>query len=283
MHSPASPRRHCRWLLAAAMLLLSRAAFADLMLFPTRLVFEKNQRAAQVELINQGQTPATYRINLVNRRMTEIGEFVAIESAGPGELFADSLVRFSPRQVTIQPGGSQTVRVMLRKPSELAAGEYRSHLQFDRVPDASGDSSVEQLGKKDGNQIGVVLTALVGVSIPVIVREGETQASVTLSNLALTAPGPKADAAASFQINRDGNRSVFGDLAVTFTPNGGSPIELAKADGVAVYVPNAQRRARMPLKLSAGAALKGGTLRVSYRERAEAGGRMIAEQSLAIP
>ena len=277
----------CRWLGRSAatlgLLLLSGLARADLMLFPTRIVLEKNQRAAQVELINQGRSPETYRINLVNRRMSETGEFIPVGTPGPGEQFADPLLRYSPRQVTIAPGGSQTVRILLRKPAELAAGEYRSHLQFDRVAETSADSSVEGLGKREGTEIGVSITALVGASIPLIVRHGDTQASVTLSDLALAAEGPKEGPALTFSIRREGNRSVYGDLAVSFTPTGGATVDLAKAGGVAVYVPNPTRRARMPLAMTGASSLPAGLLRLSYRERADAGGKLLAEATLAVP
>ena len=126
------------WLVAAA-----SSVWADLSIFPTRIVLEKNQRAAQVELMNNGTEPETYRINLVNRRMGESGEFIEIEKPGEGELFADPLLRYSPRQVQILPGSSQIVRILVRKPAELLVGEYRSHLQFDRLAQASGSSSIE--------------------------------------------------------------------------------------------------------------------------------------------
>lgn len=280
MQSTPLSRRPPAWLIAATLLLTSPAARADLMLFPTRIVFDKNQRAAQIELINQGKAPETYRISLVNRRMSEHGDFTAADVAAEGEQFADSMVRFSPRQVTIAPGASQTVRMLLRKPADLAAGEYRSHLQIDRVADPAGSGSIEA-PTSDG-KIGVALTALVGASIPVIVRQGDTQASVTLAELALS-PSGTDPATLAFQIRRGGNRSVYGDLAVTLVPRGGTPVEVAKAGGVAVYVPNSMRNARMPLQLPPGAALAGATLRLSYRERADAGGKLMAETSLALP
>ncbi|MEK9953263.1 MAG: molecular chaperone, partial [Curvibacter sp.] len=87
----------------------------------------------------------------------------------------------------------------------------------------------------------------------------------------------------SLQLNRSGNRSVYGDLVVSFTPRGGAAVELARAGGVAVYVPNALRRARMPLKLPPGLTLADGTLRLSYRERTEAGGALLAEATLNLP
>jgi P pilus assembly chaperone PapD len=147
------------------------------MLHPTRIVFDKNQRAAQIELINNGSKPATYRISLVNRRMTETASSKAAETRQqPGERFADEMLRYSPRQITLQPGTAQTVRVMLRKPAELAEGEYRSHLQFDKLPDVEGNASIENQGRRRQG-IGVVLNALVGASVPVIVRHGATSAT----------------------------------------------------------------------------------------------------------
>ena len=275
--------RFAACLTAALLLAAASAARADLMLFPTRIVFDKNQRAAQVELINQGRAPETYRISIVNRRMSETGEITAADNAEPGEQFAEPMLRFSPRQVTIAPGGSQTVRMLLRKPEQLAPGEYRSHLQFDRVADPVGDNSVEQQASAEGNRVGVVITALVGASIPVIVRQGETQAAVTLADATFEPPASDPLPALAFQILRTGNRSVYGDLAVTFTPRGGAPIEVAKAGGVAVYVPNPVRRARMPLRLPPGTAISGGTFHITYRERADAGGKLLAESSVVIP
>ncbi|HEX5355291.1 MAG TPA: molecular chaperone [Aquabacterium sp.] len=283
MSTSRSPWLWVHWLIAGFLCLHSLPAKADLMLFPTRVVFEKDQRSAQVELVNQGKTPETYRISVVNRRMGETGEFIVITEPGPGEQFAESMLRYSPRQVTIAPGSAQTVRILLRKPAELAPGEYRSHLQFDRVADASGSNSVEELGKDKAGGVGVVLSALVGASIPVIVRHGDTQAQVALRNLAFQAVGADKGAAVSFDILREGNRSVYGDISVTFTPKVGISQDLVKASGVAVYVPNPLRKARMPFTVPEGTVLSGGTLKVSYRERAEAGGALLAESSLTLP
>lgn len=278
-HGVAPCLRHKRALLLCT-LLAAQHARADLMLYPTRLVFEKNQRAAQIELINNGAEPATYRLSLVNRRMGEHGDFLAIDAPGPGELFADPMLRFSPRQVTLQPGTAQTVRIMLRKPAGLGDGEYRSHLQFDKLPDAQGANSVEAQGAT-GKDIGIVLTALVGASVPVIVRHGATTAGVTLSHLALA--GTPAAPLLAIQFERSGNSSVYGDLNVTFTPRGGSEQTLAKMGGIAVYAPNLQRQAKLALQPPPGVVLANGIVQVSYRERADAGGNLLAQASLVLP
>jgi P pilus assembly chaperone PapD len=270
-------------LLAWLLLVLALPAQADLMLHPTRIVFEKNQRAAQIELINSGSKPATYRISLVNRRMTEDGRFEAADTAGPGEHFADDMLRFSPRQVTLEPGTSQTVRVMVRKPAELAEGEYRSHLQFEKLPDVEGSASIENQGQgADGKGIGVVLNILVGASVPVIVRHGAVSANVSLTHLVL-----KKDEAQhpllALQFEREGSSSVYGDLSVIFTPRGGKPQPLAQASGLAVYTPNRVRQAALPLEVPAGVTLAHGTLEVSFRARPEAGGKLLAQANLELP
>ncbi|MET0980849.1 MAG: fimbria/pilus periplasmic chaperone [Telluria sp.] len=270
-----------RLILACVLLATLLPARAELMLHPTRLVFDKNMRATQIELINNSSKPATYRIALVNRRMTEVGQFEAAETAQDGERFADPMLRYSPRQVTLQPGTTQTVRVMLRKPAELAEGEYRSHLQFDKLPDAEGKASIESRST-GATRIGVTLDALVGASVPVIVRHGDTAASVKLAGLALG----KADAGGAqlaLQFEREGNSSVYGDVSVTFTPTNGKTHTLAQVGGIAVYTPNRVRKATLPLQVPAGVTLGAGTLEVSYRDRPEAGGKLLAQASLNLP
>jgi hypothetical protein len=169
---------------------------------------------------------------------------------------------------------------MLRKPAELAEGEYRSHLQFDKLPEVEGKASIEKQGPRTG--IGVVMNALVGASVPVIVRHGNADASVKLAGLSLGKDEAKR-AQLALQFEREGNSSVYGDVSVTFTPRNGKPHNLAQVGGIAVYTPNRVRQATLPLQVPAGVALAGGTLEVSYRDRPEAGGKLLAQASLNLP
>ncbi|MCK2149278.1 molecular chaperone [Marinobacter alexandrii] len=261
----------------AALLLFNATAFAELMIYPTRLVIEGNQRATKVEMINNGSQVATYRISLVNRRMSETGAFSGIDEPLPGERFSDDMLRYSPRQITLAPGSGQTVRLMVRKPANLEPGEYRSHLLFSKQPSVQGGRSPDS--KDEG--VGVRITTLVGVSIPVIVRHGATSAHVELTGLQLIRERDRV--VASFVIGRTGNQSVYGDLVLTFRPDGEKPRVVGSANGVAVYTPNPQRKASIVTNLDPRVTLSGGTLQLIYREQAEDGGRLLAQESVMIP
>lgn len=263
-----------------ALWLAAAPAWAQLMVHPTRIVLGPDERAGQVEVINGSNEQATYRISLVNRRMGEDGDFIEIQTPGPGEQFADPMLRYSPRRVTVAPGASQVVRIMARRPADLAPGEYRSHLLFTRLPNAP-DTGAEGADSEAG--IGVALDVLVSVSIPVIVREGETSAEVTLADLGLSAATGASPPVLSLDMLRNGNQSVYGDLVVTFTPAGQAPIEVGRAAGVAVYTPNPLRRVRLALAPPSGVPLRDGMITVRYLERQEDGGGVLAESSLTLP
>lgn len=272
----------CWVMLGLAAAVSSRDAAADLMLHPTRVVFEKNQRAAQLDLVNKGAEAATYRLSVVNRRMSESGEFSTVDAPAPGEQFVGDMLRYSPRQIVLEPGAAQTVRLMLRKPGGLAPGEYRSHLVFERLPDA-GAPAPEPQAKPPADGLEIRLKALISVSIPVIVRHGETAVSVAISHLELQKPAPGQPAVLSFAIQRSGTRSVYGDLLAGFTPAGGTEQQVGGARGVAVYTPNPLRRGKLELTAPQGAGWARGTLRLVYRERAEDGGKTLAEAVLRLP
>jgi hypothetical protein len=257
---------------------------AQLLLSPTRVVFEGTMRATQVDVVNTTTQRAVYRLSLVNRRMTERGENVAADPPLPEERFLGEMVRFSPRQLVLEPGASQVVRLSLRKPEGLQPGEYRSHLHIERVADGSDANSVETVagaGSPQGMQIR--LTALVGAMIPVIVREGPPAVTLSVRDLQLAPASGSDPAALSLALAREGNRSVYGDVIVTHVPaTGGAGVEVARLSGIAVYVPNPLLRLRLALQPPPGLALDRGRLRVAFVLKPEEGARALAEAELEL-
>lgn len=259
-----------------------------LQVLPTRIVFEGRKRSAQVTLINQGDEETTYRIGFKNMRMNQDGSYLEIEKPGPGEHFSEGLIRYSPRQVKIKPGTSQTIRLLLRKKKGTAGGEYRSHMMFQSVPKADASKSLEALASDKEGDIKIALIPIYGISIPVIVRHGKVKVKSGLSELSINDSQPHPETGViskiiDFKINRDGNQSVYGDLSGIFINQSGDELEVARLNGVAVYVPNKSRDVRLRLNIPDGVELKNGLLKLSYRQPKDEGNKIMAEGQLRIP
>ncbi len=272
---------HTLILLVTAITASEGLAAPRLMVTPTRLVFDGNTRSAQVSVINTGDETGTYRIKLVNKRMTFEGKFEDIETAKPGELFADKMVRYSPRQVVLEPGKSQVVRFMLRKRAGLEAGEYRSHILFKAIPKDAG-VDVKSIAKSDN--ISISLTPIISISIPVIVRHGKTDASVAFSSVKFNPPSREGALPSLYmEIKRNGNQSVYGDMLVEHVQDNGTSNVIAQINGIAVYTPNDRRALTLPLKVPNGLKLNSGIIKVFYRSKAGQEKNLLAKTELRIP
>lgn len=280
-------------LLAAPARARAEAAPGGLLVAPTRVVFEGDRRTAALTLVNTGTRTATYRITFVQMKMTANGQIVTVPDDSAAAWRADRLVRYSPRQVTLEPRAPQTVRLQLRLPADLPPGEYRSHLVFRAIPDVAApeavtpaDSSrngapvlaqrvtdrpapsgarVARGAKRRGGPLTIELTSVFGVAIPVIVRSGETHAEATLSGARLKAgPTTEAPFVLGCQLGRTGNRSVYGDLVVEHLDARGQATVVTRVDGLAVYTSTPFRQILLPLRPPPGHALHGGRLRIRY-------------------
>ncbi len=259
-------------------------AQGGLLVTPRRIVFEGRDRSAEVTLSNRGSVAGTYRISFKNMRMLENGAYEDIEEPRAGELLAASMLSYAPRQVVLEPGAAQTVRLLVRKPGDLQPGEYRSHLWLQAIPPAEQGQDIEALALDQG-QIGLQVRTIFGVTIPVIVRHGELSATVALSDLAVK-PAEKADELPLLflRLNRRGDRSVFGDFTVSFLPDRGGPEQVVGlARSVVVYTPNLTRTIQFPLRLPEGVVLRDGRLHVAYSARPEEGGQVLAEADIPVP
>ncbi|MDH3342793.1 MAG: fimbria/pilus periplasmic chaperone [Gammaproteobacteria bacterium] len=258
-------------------------AAATLLVTPTRIVFEERMRTAQVTLMNNGTEQGDFRISFINQNMTDSGQFEAVKADEKG-LYTDSMVRYSPRQVSLAPGQSQVIRLMLRKPRDMVDGEYRSHLLFQSIPKAS-KSSIESAVDKKPEGITVEITPIVGISIPVIVRHGKLHSELKLDNARII-PGDEANPVSSIAVDmhRSGNQSIYGDFRAILTPNDGSePVIIALANGIAIYATKAFRQFSVPIRAPEGTSLEDGKIRIIFLEpgKDEKTG-LIAETNLSL-
>ncbi|MBE7171973.1 MAG: hypothetical protein INR73_15410 [Williamsia sp.] len=240
---------------------------------PRRVVFERNMRSQELTLANTGSDTARYSISIINVRMKEDGNVEVIDRPDSGQNFADKYLRLFPRSVTLGPNESQVIKLQLTKTGELQPGEYRSHLYFRAEPDARTFGVVN--ASKDSS-ISIQLVPVFGISIPVIIRVGETSVQVSLSDISLQ-PKENGTASLGFMIQRKGNQSVYGDLSIQFMPLKGKPVPVTTIKGIAVYTPNESRQVHLDLAKTNDVDYRSGTLQLVFASPADTKSEKYAE------
>ncbi len=267
----------------------SVGGMGDINLYPRRVVIGGRQRIASVGIYNKTPDEGDYEITISNMVMSPTGQIFAVDSMPEGVTAeklqpADAMLRYSPRRVTLRGNEAQTVRIMARPPSDLPPGEYRSHFTVVSMPrDVDGGFSIDEAVAGEGaddNGIGVFIRPRFGISIPVIVRVGETTLDVNLSNPAVVRAeqGPMI----GITINRSGTRSAYGDLIVTMA---GQSEPVAIARGIGVYPEIDSRPYLLPLNPEFDPALlvSGARLKVEYLDDDVSPGSSLASKEFTVP
>lgn len=227
----------------ASVFLLTSVAHANgILLEPMRVELKNGQRYATVTVLNQSMTePVKYSISTTPMRMTKQGELVSPERPTKRERLTVSMVRFSPRSTVIPPGGSQAVRIVVRRPPNLPEGEYMTYMQvspseINPVVKAKPDSS------SAGSSLEVKM--LVGMSIPIIFHEGSPKVSTTVQSARVkrTATGKPA---VDVTINRSGKKSSFVGVSVYSVANGKKEL-IAHKPRLVTYFPLKARDYLLP-------------------------------------
>ena len=254
-------------------------AQGDLLITPTRVVFDGNKQKEELNLVNMGKDTATYSISFVQKNMNEDGSFTTIEKPDSGQMFAEPYLRIFPRQITLAPGEPQVIMLQCRRKPDMLAGEYRSHLFF------RSEKDYKPLGMKnsakDSTLVNVQLIPIFGMSIPIIIRCGVVNVSATLSDLKL---GIQHDTVQTLKltINRTGNISIYGDIITEYIPAQGKPYQIGLVAGVGVYTNINKRNVEIKLKNASGKLLKNGKLKVQYISSGESKHVVYAEGELDI-
>ncbi|MFK8020780.1 MAG: molecular chaperone [Pseudomonadales bacterium] len=248
-----------------------------LQVLPTRVVMEGNTRSVTVTLVNRGDEDGTYRMFFRNLRMDANGVMTEVKAGEQleAELFADNMLRFSPRRITVPARSKQTIRVVARKPSDLGEGEYRSHLVFRKLK--TQNSVLNQNAGE--NQVSFALRAVVEVTIPIIVRHGEQSASMNIADASM-GQSDEGTKTMDFTLTRQGSRSIYGDVNLWEITPQGEKRNIGRARGLAVYAPNHQRSFSIELDETKEVASPNSKLLLEYKEDPNFGGNLQANIEL---
>lgn len=212
--------------LAVALLLLSSwQASANLLINPTRVSLADGERSTDVILINTSKATTTYRLDWLEKRAQHGGGYVDLTEQQAMEFpTASQMIRFSPRQVTLGPNERQTVRIAVRRPSDLVDGEYRSHLLFRALPPARNPDA-----PLPAQAASTAINIMLNFAIPVVIRQGKMDYSVDMSGASITFNPANQQGGVVVNLTRSGKHSMVGDLEAYWTPAGSSERLIAKS------------------------------------------------------
>jgi len=246
----------------------ARAGIGDLLVAPTRIVLD-GRRGAEVILNNIGDEPATYRVSVQFRRMTEDGGLDDVEEPNATDKIAEDMIVYAPRRVTLAPHQPQAIRIAARPPEGLPDGEYRVHMLFRAIP--APTPIVAAAAQEPVKGIHFQLTPIYGVTIPIIVRLGNLEATAGIANVHLEKKD--GEPVVALDLSRSGTRSTYGEVRVL---KAGVKDPIAVQKNVAIYTEITHRRVAVALN----DAYKGevaGPVTVQYVETFDDGSHVIAE------
>lgn len=254
-------------------------AQGDLMVFPKRIIFEGATRTNELNLANIGKDTARYNISFVQYRMNDNGSFTEITVPDEGQNFSDKFLRYYPRSIVLAPKESQIVKIQLTKTDQLVPGEYRSHIYFRAIPNLKPLGEEEK--KDTSKSLSVKLIPVFGITIPAIIKVGESTTKAALSDLEFSNQNDTIPVL-NLKFNRTGNMSIYGDLTVAYVSTTGKMIDVGRASGIAVYTPNKSRTFQLPLAKNAGVNFHAGKLHVEYIAGSDSKPAKFAEADLPL-
>ncbi len=266
---------------------------ATLNITPKRLTLDRTRRNGSIFIVNQGAEPVTVDVTLIDRIMTGEGQIVAVTEAvktPATKAVADKLqsahelVQISPRRVTLTPGRGQTIRLRLSSLPE-GGGEYRTHMTVTTIPPRESGITAESVASAPTGGLQFSITAVYGISIPVIVRATDADARAGLENPRVEFVDLSADGRAearrtpmlAVDLVRAGPSSLYGNVEVQVAGarKGAEPLGIAR--GVGVYPEIDRRVVRIPLTRAPAAGEK---LEVTFTDDDTSPGKVLAKAAL---
>ncbi len=199
------------------------AAQAPLFISPQRVELFDNRWSEVLTVTNRTERTASYALTLEDYSMTETGVTSRVDAM---EHSARRMIRFSPRQFVLQPGETQTIRVLGRRASQVEDGTYRTHLVF-RAVDVTDGAPSQGSGSSGGMSFGIGFRF--NIAIPVVVAVGEFGSRMSVAEAEVI------EDAVQVKLTRDGNADAAARVAVEWLRPNGRSEEVVESSIVRIY------------------------------------------------
>jgi len=256
--------------------LAAQSTWANLLINPTRVEFSPSDRTADVTLINTSKFTTTYRLGWVEKKAKAGGNYIDLSPAEAASFpIASSMLRFSPKQVTLKAGERQTVKLAIRRPQNLATGEYRSHLLFKALPPKTAEEGLNPEAS------ATAINLVVSFAIPVVIQQGALDYKLAINDAQISYNPAQKEGSVAVNISRTGTHSVMGNISAYWTPNGGTQRLIAKAGDYNLWPELSSTTATLSW-VGADFAITDGKLRIVYEGTKSFRGKTFADKTISV-
>lgn len=270
-------------LLCFGLVLQATSAHAEMLVSPVRLLLQEPGETANFILRNPSNGPRTYRLEWIEQEQTRNGVGARIEGGAPvHHPQASPHLRFTPRQITVEPNSNQIVRVSFRPEGDLKPGEYRSHLLFRVIPEISEPVATQQLSSGE-SKVSLQLDMQMSIAVPVVVRyQMPNPPEVRITEIT-PRPASANEQAAQLTVllKLNGQVSSFGRVTVDLQTTRDAPVErIGLLENISVFPDVGERQ--LLISLRDRTFPPGAFIRVAYEGTAEYRGTVWHEQVLQV-
>ncbi len=247
--------------IAAASGFMVKTANANILITPTRVVFEDRDRFALVTLVNTSGKTRTYNIEWTFFKMLDGQSTYEAVDAPSSDFDLSKYIVFSPRRITLAPGASQKIRLALRRPEHVPDGDYHAHLKFYLDPDAPEEiiERQKEIIAKGKNRAGAAITINVSYSIPVFLIVGQPDAQAKIGDLSMERNQQSGGLQAKFTVHRTGGPySVMGHIYIYHKGASGDEELVGEISNAHIFAEASSRNFDIPLTKE----ISGGALRI---------------------
>lgn len=202
------------------LLAVSTSSFA-VSLGTYRIYLDRQHRDYDFIISNRDPVPQNCKLNLTHYNMDKNGTPQLVEGDVLPDNSAVNLLRYSPRNFSIDPQGRQTVRFRMRNQSGVEKKEYRSYLEVNCQMVEDKTEIID--GKLNSQVAGISLTPQLVHQVPIIVRPFNLDIQVEITDINVDLNNDTV----TFAVKRSGERSIFFDIEL-INKNNNTRIALKK-------------------------------------------------------
>ena len=222
-----------------------------------RIYLDQDQRDTSFIVFNKNATPQMCTLRLKHYNFDTVGNMVKVNDNEVPDNSAKPWIRYTPRSFLLTPANNQTVRFSMKRKANIEAAEYRSYITLD----CEDEALTKEANSTDQPMIS--LKPKLSQNIPIVVRTKPLTATAELVDFKLD------KRTLSFNIQRTGNRSLYGSIEVINKHTGE---RIAGANGLSVYT----ETDKLPFNIGVGNTSLA-DIKVIFKEDEKFGGNLIVE------